>query len=465
MATSSSGSIDNNKKENAAAVPSRTSKSSTEQKQGRRTGTATTAVSSKKHPGDIVKIGGLQNAPQYNGLLASVRSEPKLDRVTGICRQQVQLFRTPPPAQSSKNIPMKMKPENLVLVVSSQEDRYAEQDAPEWTIPKLGKSMFQFIRQDPLLRSIDACHEFAIELWSRLAETPPAHPLTLDHGYKFRQELMDSSGHKLYWLGMDAICHHLLLEKCGPSSWRVYQSYLIDEINGGGFTAGEWCGVGVGGTSSRSRSILPFKAAWQEWGGGKVLNNQDINKLFDVIVEWQQLTKELQRKVLLPSVPGLDRRAVSWLTNAPSHTPVADVVQQEIQKIVNWSKQMIDLMVGPMGLTMMGLDPEDESPMMDISILIGSEQIFSIPKALFQRCYNLSKRMTGEPVCGAIFLNMLNSGVWWEYTRDPEDGGANGFYVRACNLAQDDLSVEEGIRQNIERKERMRKNATIAGNG
>ena len=265
----------------------------------------------------------------------------------------------------------------------------------------------------------------------------PAHPLTIDHELLARKCILEARGHKLYWLALDAIGHHLLIEKC-HGAYRVYQAY-VEQRTFGGYTASQWC-----------FGDMRNKPAWVKFGGGKLLMDKDINDLLDLVVKWQKLTQTVLRDVLLYAVPGLDPLAIPHLhkSNAEYGMPM-DVIGPAIEHVRKWSIRMINR-IGPEGCTDIGINPHDRRVscgISDVNILIGypqnGEPVFSIPASLYNQCDALNRELTGEPIIPSVFFMMLNTGVWWECQRDPDTGSAVGFSFRGMDMDLH-LSEEEG---------------------
>jgi hypothetical protein len=159
------------------------------------------------------------------------------------------------------------------------------------------------------------------------------------------------------------------------------------------------------------------------------------------------------KRVLLKSVPGIDASIAHWLTRSPHDAPeeIMEKAQEEINKIVLWSHEN-SCRVGPLvGCTAM-IPLERGHP---VEISIGGERIFSIPSSLYERCDTLSRKMTGEPVSPANFFKMLNTGIWWENLREPETGGAVGFYLRLMDVGLQ-ISEEEGTERVEQIRNRMK---------
>ena len=261
----------------------------------------------------------------------------------------------------------------------------------------------------------------------------PAHPLTIDHQLLVRKCILEARGHKLYWLALDAIGHHLLIEKC-HGAYRVYQAYVAQHTFG--YTASQWC-----------FGDMRNKPAWVKFGGGKLLMDKDINDLLDLVGKWQKLTQTVLRDVLLYAVPGLDPLAIPHLhkSNAEYGMPM-DVLGPAIEHVLKWSDRMINR-IGPEGYTDIGVNPHDRRVscgISDVDILMqNGEPVFSIPANLYNQCDSLNRELTGEPIIPSVFFMMLNTGVWWESKTDPDTGSAVGFSFRGMDMDLH-LSEEEG---------------------
>lgn len=266
----------------------------------------------------------------------------------------------------------------------------------------------------------------------------PAHPLTIDHHLNLRNMMLEATGHKMYWLALDSIGHHLLIEKCN-GAYRVYQAYVAR--NNYGYTASQWC-----------FGDMRKKPAWTKWGGGKLLADKEVNDLLDLVIKWQKLIQNVLKGVLLFAVPGLNPDAIPYLHRSfgGPDAPMG-LVQDAIEHITRWSKSMINR-IGSEGCTDIGLDPHTRrisSGRNDVDIFIGypanGEHIFSIPADMYNQCDTLNREMTGEPLVPATFFLMLNTGVWWEAKRDPDTGSAVGFAFRAMDIDMQ-LCEEDGLR-------------------
>lgn len=110
-------------------------------------------------------------------------------------------------------------------------------DLDEWKKPLFDfGTLLELVQSTKTVYDEDNCGDFAMKLWRELGELGPRHPLTIDYNINIRNEILKSPGHKLFWLAMDAIGHHLLIEKCN-NTYRVFQAYIAQ--NNTGYTGGQ----------------------------------------------------------------------------------------------------------------------------------------------------------------------------------------------------------------------------------
>lgn len=375
-------------------------------------------------PGDIIEISGLQNAPQYNGSRGIILGEHRPDQ-NGNLRHPIRLF-------GHKGKILDVRVSNL------QHSR----DLDEWKTSYDFGTLLELVQSTKTVYDEDNCGDFAMKLWRELGELGPRHPLTIDYNINIRNEILQSPGHKLFWLAMDAIGHHLLIEKCN-NTYRVFQAYIAQ--NNTGYTGGQWL-----------FSDMRNKSAWLKWGGGKVLSNKDINDLLDLVVKWQKLLETMLKDCLLDQIPGLENDVIPYLYKSPhanSNLPM-QLINESIHHIISWSDTMTRR-IGPEGCTAIGLDSEQRvlPTQQGVDILMGlGEHVLNIPSNLYDQCDDLSRKMTGEPFVPASLFLMLNAGIWWEVRRQP-NGDAIGFGFRGMDLDVH-LTEEEGKR----RAEKMQQN-------
>mmetsp|Transcript_24193 Transcript_24193/g.52168 ORF Transcript_24193/g.52168 Transcript_24193/m.52168 type:complete len:415 (-) Transcript_24193:159-1403(-) len=389
--------------------------------------------------GDIAVVSGLVGARKYNGSRGIILAESKPDQ-NGNKRQPVRLF-------NFNGKVLEVKVGNLK----------PSQDLTDWALPEYKGTILELLK-DPRKQVIadeDNCGMFAEKLWAEMAEKGPAHPLTIDDDLNLRQAITGAEGRKFYWLAMDAIGHHLLVEKCN-GSYRMYQASV--QVGDFGYSAKQWC-----------FGDMRKKPAWIKWGGGKLLSDKEVNDMLDLVVRWQKLMDVVLKDVLLDAVPGLNQEAIPYLQKGgPSSAAdnLGDMVTDAIEHIVKWTDPLFQR-IGPEGCTCIGLDPitgRVESGFSVVSVLIGTpangEHIFTIPAKLYNQCDDLNREMTGEFFSPATFLLMLNSGVWWRARRI--SGSAVGFSLRAMDMDLR-MSEEEGKVRAEEMEQRAIDAAYAAG--
>ena len=315
-------------------------------------------------------------------------------------------------------------------------------DDPEWKIPRYGLSTLELCGREPI-KDMHQCHLFAEAVWNlHCAEIPPSKCLT--------QESMDlikeSKGRKLYWIGMDAIAQHLILERC-HDNWRIYQSYILNSE--GGYTGGEWCLLQKSNHPNSEFSLfsLVAKPIWKVWGGGRYLTDKDVEELFNIIVMWQNLVKKTLNNELLPQFSNhIDEEVLDHMINAsPSDVPVKMFreIEKAVTKLMDWSMEHLSIPDYP-GVTIFHGNPSDEEyeRMDTLYPVLNSkgEELFKIKSSTLQMAKLLTEKLTGEEGSPAIFLMMIACGVWWQHRTNPRDGSAIGFYVRSCDLDNEEFN-------------------------
>jgi hypothetical protein len=175
-------------------------------------------------------------------------------------------------------------------VVAIKEENFSlSRDSPHWIIDANSNlSILERICVDAELGQEDHCDKFCQNIWDGLFETIPTVPLTIDHGMRHRETAFKQmKGHKLFWLSMDAIQHHLIIEKC-RGRYRVFQAYVCE--NDMGFTAREWCQFAQknDGDDTTYPRLGPMH---EKYGGGKTVGDKEIMDLLDQILQLQKLNR------------------------------------------------------------------------------------------------------------------------------------------------------------------------------
>mmetsp|Transcript_10866 Transcript_10866/g.21139 ORF Transcript_10866/g.21139 Transcript_10866/m.21139 type:complete len:386 (+) Transcript_10866:86-1243(+) len=374
--------------------------------------------------GTIVQVFGLKSAPKYNGTRGIIMSRGTSDN-SGVIRYPIRLFN-----------------HNGIIIAARCSNFKPCRDAKEWIVPPLQQSILELVKtKGNYLGNEEYCHIFTKKVWGELSETIPALQLNIS---KKSPDFITVAGHKLFWLELDAIGHHLLLEKC-KGSWRVFQSHI--KTRSVGYTANEWCFGDMRG-----------KKAWEKYGGGKMMSDGDLSELMDTISECQCVVKKLLNTVLLDSVPNIDPETIACLKKTPRNIKDPMMLRRcndAIVLIERWGSSLMRRIQGPEGCTLIGFDyiTQRVEPMSShIDVYIGSDLIFHIPKKLYEKCYALYNALTGEIIEGPPFIMMIRFGVWWEFIRDPDTGGAVGFGFRAM-----DMDMEKSMAERLERAEMLTK--------
>lgn len=160
---------------------------------------------------------------------------------------------------SSYPKPLSLKPENLVAA-----------PPPKFATPQLPFTLLQIARRDATVSrfceaaaaqegqrlglerigDFDEPLDLVEALWQCHGAIPPAEPFPEDLVCR----IADTSGHWLYWLGLEQVGHHLLLEAC-DGVWRGYQCFPRRGSRGGeaAQTFGESGGILVESNLKESR--------------------------------------------------------------------------------------------------------------------------------------------------------------------------------------------------------------------
>ena len=386
--------------------------------------------------GTIVKIKDLEASVFYNGQYGLVIGASSIDSKQNH-RYPVRLF-----SKQFSNSELKVRPKNLET----------SGDDPTWKHPNMGLSIFELC-ESSLIRGKDSCNGFVKAVWDEISESPPSHCLTPD-----AMDLIKASqGRKMFWIGLNAIGHHFLLERC-YDKWRLYQASLL--VNKGrGYTAGEWCFLQK--PSFNPDRIVPLASthAWKRWGGGRFLNDDDIEDVFKIIRQWQDLTHEILKHELLPIFSKeFDEEILNCLKDKGTNNipeKLKSKTSEAVQRIVSWSSNaLIKMKKGGLHLI---LDNDQSLNKIhnrsDISYPVKNgrgETLFKIKSSSLLKCNILTHKLSGEDVNHAIFLRMLNCGLWWQNRVDPETLDYTGFFMRAC-----DLNIVSSCEKGVQALERL----------
>jgi len=362
---------------------------------------------------------------------------------------------------------LSLRPENLVPAPE-----------PDFATPPLPFTALEIVRFDAALalvceeaarageglRGLDivgamsAPEDFAEALWQVYGAVPPAFALPAD----FASRILDTPGHHLYWLGLEQVGHHLLIEAC-DSVWRGYQA--LAHIEGGpaapppegreghgakafqsfggviveacasrqarGYKASTWASppdpssvpepppesvVEIDKDADEGQEkAVEERAAWELWGGGRDLNRGEMAKVLDLVFSLKEQAQVLAQRLCEGLGEHLEAEEVSaWardrlessgeaFTLTPSRPGTPTARQGQSDQVFIFSAP--------------GMEPPCD---------------LNLPTRLafpFMRSY---ARLTGEFPAGAVFLKMLEFINWEALER--EDGGRVGWTLRECDL-------------------------------
>ncbi len=389
--------------------------------------------------GDFVILQGLESAKHYNGITAIVTGD-KGDEG----RYPVQLIDHDEDWDEFKSFSRSGKHEcGGKLLNAKAANLLPSQDSKHWKIQVcLNQSIYEIITQSPM-GDLEDCDKFCKALWGYLLDIAPAARLTKH----MQNEICRATGHKLFWLGCEAIMHHMLIEKC-RGRYRVFQAYVE------GYTAKEWCRLRNSNCRLGNENIV-----WKKYGGGKTVGSDEIQILLDSIRKLQELIPPLTPH-LLKNVPGIsdqDVRDLRAIQNGNYNDGTQNLAQKVADICLSWSNDIMYAM-GPLGLTTLGVNEFqgrivylNDSPNAIITVTQGPRTIFKIPIGLYKKVQIANYNLTGQVYLHpAIFVRMVQFGLLWEITMYSSTEGVTSFGLRGADV--DDISKigmrleEQGIR-------------------
>ena len=369
-------------------------------------------------PGDFACVEGLRIRSDLNGKVGIVVAAPQ--EGSHGCRVQVQLN------QGGKRV--------LVRRTNLKPARDTE-----WGVGEHGWSLVEMSRHTRI-GNISPCDEYARKLWEQVPEVPPSTPQLLEPGWRKSLLSSDPDGHKLFWLGLDAMCHHLVLEK-RDTRWRLLQSYIkpdprrdCGELPSVGYSAYEWCTPGSPGMGS----VAPYT----RYGGGQTFGTDDAAILLDAIQEFQGnmellLKNELVGQVLYPPRP--EDLEHGW--GESIGIPSLDLLELEQREAVQrWAYLRLNAVErGVEGVTIVGLTDQGNvgDSGLAISMAVSGEHLFYISPqgaAPLDRCH---RHITGMRLTGLLFLRMLFYMNWKKQMYFTADGWrVAGITIRCADLGR-----------------------------
>lgn len=378
--------------------------------------------------GSFVVIHGLSKSPLFNGMTGMV--------VTASSRNEggrwgVQLLDNAGDSATVWKTDAAKRCGGRVLAVREQNIRVSSRDSPHWQIKDLpgNLSVLELIRTDARLSRMTACDEFARALWAAFFETTPGLPLKFVPGNDWRKKIIGAAGHMMWYLELDGMMHHLIIEKC-RGRYRIYQSNVINRNTGLGYSGGAWCTFGSFPSAMKAHKV---------YGGGLTFGDVEMTTYLGWTLEVQELVKTLTPS-LLKHVEGLDASVIHLLAKGAIKMTARNQERRlkALEVASRWSNS-----VRLTGITVDAFaDP--------VSILqVGSgKPLFEIPQALYRRARVLIENLTGQRqriLNSNVFVMMINKGLCWELRPNPDDVGEGWFVIREADFDRV-IPYEEGIK-------------------
>ena len=375
-------------------------------------------IKEKIQYGSFVRLTGLVGSKKYNGYIGRVENEHPVEDSKGILRHQVALV--------DLDKTLQVRPANIVV----------SNDSSKWNRWECNdETLLEFLRnKNNSFHSMDVCHKFGAEIWKLFFDPATSVSLPKEYSEEFKQMLVSSpkNGHSIVIINLSAVAHVCVIEireTKGNVRFRIYQSYINQKVNiasSCGYTIGQWC------SPCSPTSDLQSNEAHKRYGGGKTLNAAEMCSFIDLIHEWQNLTVEILAEELLIQVPEkiLPRNLIPYLASRDRNWLQANqkLFLSVTTAINDWSLSLANRIMKE-GITSYGFTfgELDSSDVKNISICIGSEVLFTISSERYLRCNDVNMSMTGQCISGAVFLKMLQQGIFWEVRAHVDSNGINQF--------------------------------------
>jgi len=281
------------------------------------------------------------------------------------------------------------------------------------------------------IAGLDAPEQFAESLFQIYSDVSPASLLPND----LEEIVLNSRGHWLYWIGLEQIQHHVLLEMCDgvcrvyqarkrsaaveANGFQEYQGVLLQacgEKNLSGYTAKEW----VSSIDDRDEP-LGVEKAHKKWGGGQDLARGEVSKILKLVASLQAQTQRITEKLR---------------EQAPRGFGITGEAGPEA--IAHWAEKMlaqgrITMTPSRPGTPRTGVAGYADSGECWIFISgVKPEHDFHVPRDLAQTFMRDFALLTGEYPSASVFVGMLVFLGWEE--AELEDGGRWGWTFRNINL-------------------------------
>jgi hypothetical protein len=149
--------------------------------------------------GSFVKLHGLVKAAQFNGMVAVIVAPKTSEERWGVQLLDHALRWEDDPTNKKKcgGKQMAVKESNLTL----------SRDSNVWRESHIGNglSILELVLGSPELAQETICDQFCEKVWNCCFETIPGQSLTVDHDLKWREALLNATGHKMFWLSLHGL--------------------------------------------------------------------------------------------------------------------------------------------------------------------------------------------------------------------------------------------------------------------
>jgi hypothetical protein len=334
-------------------------------------------------PGSRVRLKGLASRPDLNGAVAVVLS-PSSDKEAEKLSSQGRIKVTGFP------VALSVKRSNVVPIFD---------DKVDWTFAdKPPLSILDIVQGS--LSDTDRCDDLENAVYGAIAQGAPKPP------YIWLPEVVPAilnncSPHCVYFLALDQIGHHFILETHQGLA-RMYQSYIKDKMTLGdtdmvmnvtGYTAGEWV------AKKPNAAWCPkMVACHQRWGRGRLLNHSSLRELMDLVGELQECAAQIAEAMVATAPKALQEAQAKYEVSI-----AAGQQTNAYSPIVQWSAKLLDtpwhaglISNGSAGDTIVD-NPSATEPFH-----------FFIKPALSQKFHRLHEKLTGQEVSAPVYLKVMN---------------------------------------------------------
>jgi len=251
------------------------------------------------------------------------------------------------------------------------------------------------------------CDKFAQTLWNTVAQgvpMPPRQQLTKDMKNMF---LNNTAGHHLYFLGLDQIGHHIILETRAGMA-RMFQSFMksstVETSEVMGFSGREWI------TGEPDSGVTPLLAtvlrARKRWNVPNNLHRSEIEQLLDLIFQLQETAAAIADEMVLQLPASIRTQQVAY--EAKTHTARSEGKEKhQIEGFLSWAKHLND---NPSHVSSFKVD--DATHVVGSDFYQGEPFHFKLPKAQTNSMECAFKDLTGHSTLGVYWIKALLFKDW-----------------------------------------------------